>query len=146
MARRAEVALYRIYMVAGPHRHVRIVGSGRSWAPKIQPVGKPGAYYLRYKSYKKNGRRTFEGVGDDLQVALQEQKAREKTLDASTESVVPSVSGRKTLREYISQLLQKRDGPTKTERRRANRWRSFLADFSQWPCKRHPFRQHRVSR
>jgi len=129
MARRAKVALYRIYMVAGTHRYVRIVGSGRSWAPKIQPVGKPGAYYLRYKSYKKNGRRTFEGVGDDLQVALQEQKAREKTLDASTESVVPSVSGRKTLREYISQFAAKKDGPTKTERRRANRWRSFLADF-----------------
>lgn len=129
MGRRAEVALYRIYIVDGTHRYVRIVRSGRSWAPRIQPAGKPGAYYLRYK---KNGRRTFESVGDDLQVALQEQKAREKTLDASTETVVPSAPGRKTLRELISQFAAKKDGLTKTERRRANRWRSFLADFSQW--------------
>jgi hypothetical protein len=47
MGRRAEVALYRMFVIAGTHRYVRIVRSGRSWAPKIQPVGKPGAYYLR---------------------------------------------------------------------------------------------------
>jgi hypothetical protein len=129
MGRRAEVALYRIYMVDGTHRYIRIVRSGRGWAPKTHQAGKPGAYYLRYK---KNGCRTFESVGGDLHVALQEQKAREKTLDASTETVVPSTPIRKTLPEHISLFAAKKDGLTKTERRRANRWRSFLADFSHW--------------
>jgi len=79
MGRRAEVALYRIYMVDDTHRYVRIVRSGRGWAPKIQPAGKPGAFYLRYE---KNGRRT-------------EQEARKKGLDASPETVVPSPPDRK---------------------------------------------------
>jgi hypothetical protein len=92
MGRRAEVALYRIYMVDHTHRYVRIVRSGRGWAPKIQPAGKPGTFYLRYE---KNGRRTFESVGEDLQVALQEQEARKKGLDASPETVVPSPPDRK---------------------------------------------------
>jgi hypothetical protein len=72
MGRKAEVSLSRLFNVNGKHRYIRIVRSGRSWAPKIQPSGKAGAYYLRYL---KNGNRTFESVGDDLQVALQEQKA-----------------------------------------------------------------------
>jgi hypothetical protein len=85
MGRRAEVALYRIYIVDGLHRYVRIVRSGWSWAPKAHPPGQPGAYYLRYR---KNGRRAFESVGGDLRVALQEREAREKTLVGSTETVV----------------------------------------------------------
>jgi hypothetical protein len=129
MGRRAEVVLYRIYIVDGRHRYVRIVRSGRSWAPKTQPPGQPGAYYLRYR---KNGRRTFESVGGDLSVALQEREARAKTLVGSTETLLPSSPSRKTLREHISQFSAKKDGLTKTERRRANRWRSFLSDFSLW--------------
>jgi integrase/recombinase XerD len=129
MGHRAEVALYRIYIVDSRHRYVRIVRRGRSWAPKTQPPGQPGAYYLRYR---KNGRRTFESVGGDLSVALQEREAREKTLVGSTETVVPSPPSRKTLREHVSLFAAKKDGLTKTERRRANTWRSFLADFSQW--------------
>jgi hypothetical protein len=80
MGRRAEVVLYRIYIVDGRHRYVRIVRSGRSWTPKTQPPGQPAAYYLRYR---KNGRRTFESVGGDLSVALQEREARAKTLVGS---------------------------------------------------------------
>ena len=105
MGRRAEVVLYRIYVVDRRHRYARMVRSGRSWAPKIQPAGEPGAYYLRYK---KNGRRTFESVGDDLQAALQEQKAREKRLSAPTPITI--IPARKTLRDTVSEFLaEKRD-------------------------------------
>ena len=67
MGRRAEVALYRIYATEKSHQYVRIVRSGRGWAPNTEALGKPGSFYLRYM---KNGRRTFESVGDDLQVAF----------------------------------------------------------------------------
>jgi hypothetical protein len=74
MGRTAEVSLYRLIKVGGTHRYVRIVKSGRGWVPKTELVGKLGAYYLRYL---KKGSRTFESVGDDIHVALQEQKARQ---------------------------------------------------------------------
>jgi hypothetical protein len=80
MGRRAEVALYRIYATEKSHQYVRIVRSGRGWAPNTEALGKPGSFYLRYM---KNGRRTFESVGDDLQVALQEQKNRSQALSSS---------------------------------------------------------------
>jgi integrase len=129
MGRKAEVSLYRLFNVEGKHRYVRIVKSGRGWAPKTEAVGKPGAYYLRFL---KSGSRTFESVGNDIHVALQEQKARQQTVDTSTQPAVPTVPPRKNLREHISQFAAKKDGLTKTERRRANAWRSFLNDFSKW--------------
>jgi hypothetical protein len=63
---------------------------------------------------------------------MQEQKSRQHAIDASTQPVVPTVPPRKTLLEHISQFAAKKDGLTKTERRRANAWRSFLKDFSKW--------------
>jgi hypothetical protein len=101
MGRRAEVALYRMYATEKSHRYVRIVKSGRGWAPKIQHVGEPGSYYLRYL---KNGRRTFESVGDDIQVALQEQRAREKGLSAP--QPVAIIGPRKTVRDAVSDFLK----------------------------------------
>jgi hypothetical protein len=79
MGRKAEVAMYRIYATEKSHRYVRIVKSGRGWAPKTEPVGIPGSFYLRYA---KNGRRTLESVGEDLQSALQEQKNRSQALSS----------------------------------------------------------------
>ena len=74
----------------------------------------------------------MESVGNDLTIALRDKRARQQALDASTEPLVPSVPPRKTLREHISQFAAKKDGLTKTERRRANAWRSFLNDYSKW--------------
>jgi hypothetical protein len=79
MGRKAEVAMYRIYATEKSHRYVRIVKSGRGWAPKTEPVGIPGSFYLRYA---KNGRRTLESVGEDLQSALQEQKNRSQAFSS----------------------------------------------------------------
>jgi len=118
MGRRAEVALYRMYVIGGTHRYIRVVRSGRSWAPKIRPGGKPGAYYLRYK---KNGRRTYESVGEDLQVALLEQKAREKGLSAPTPITV--IPARKTLRDAASEFLAEKE---------TKNWRHMLTTFGVW--------------
>jgi len=103
MSRKAKVSLYRLFKIGGKHRYVPIVRSGRSWAPKFQPAGTPGSYYLRYRS---NGSRTFESVGDDLQVALQEQQARRASLDAPTPVTI--ISARKTVRTEMQTFLTNR--------------------------------------
>src|SRR5262245_40010533 len=103
MGRRAKVSLYRLFTVGGKHRYLPIVRKGRSWAPKIETAETPGSYYLRYL---KNGCRTFESVGDDLQVALQEQKARRTSLNPPTPVTV--ITQRKTLRMEVQTFLANR--------------------------------------
>jgi len=76
------------------------VKSGRGWAPKTEPTGTPGSYYLRYL---KNGRRTFESVGDDLQMALQELKARQASLNALTPVTI--ITQPKTVRTVVQAFL-----------------------------------------
>ncbi len=117
MGRRAKVSLYRLFTVSGKHRYVPIVRMGRSWAPKIEPTGTPGSYYLRYL---KNGRRTFESVGDDLQLALQELKARQASLNAPTPVAI--VTQRKTVRTGVQAFLANRP----------ESWRYILGVFGEW--------------
>ena len=90
---------------------------GAEWGPKIETTGTPGSYYLRYL---KNGRRTFESVGDDLQLALQEQKARHASLDAPTPLTI--ISARKTLKAEMQTFLANRP----------ESWRHILAVFGDW--------------
>jgi hypothetical protein len=65
----------------------------------------------------------------------------------STEPIVPAVPIPKTLREHISQFAAKKDGLTKTERRRANTWRSLgqehIDDFQREDF--YVFRKHLAS-
>jgi hypothetical protein len=120
MGRRVEVALYRMCATEKSHRYVRIVKSGRGWSPKSQPTGEPRAYYLRYL---KNGHRTFESVGHDIQVALQEQKARQSS--PSSEAPPGIISARKTLREATQEFLADK----------SEAWRHILGvfgDFYDW--------------
>jgi hypothetical protein len=108
----------------------RVVKKGRGYVmPRVKCPYESGSYYLRYTQ---NGSRAWESVGNDLALALQEQKARQKALETSTEPAAPTTPPRKSLREHISQFAAKKDGLTKTERRRANAWRSFLNAFSEW--------------
>lgn len=81
MGRRAKPSLYRLFTVDGKHRYVPIVRKGGSWDRKWKSPGGRVPIYLRYL---KNGSRTFASVGDDLQVALQELKARQASLSAPT--------------------------------------------------------------
>jgi hypothetical protein len=108
MGRKTEVALYRIYATEKSHRYVRIVKSGRGWAPKTELVGKPGSFYLRYA---KNGRRTFESVGEDLPWALQEQKNRSQA--PSSPSSLTIISPRQTLRDAVRDFLKDKPEATR---------------------------------
>lgn len=68
----------------------------------------------------KNGRRTFESVGDDLQVALQELKARQASLNGPTPvTIIPE---KKTLRTEVEAFLA----------HRAESWRYILGVFGDW--------------
>ena len=129
MARKSEATLWMLIKIGERSIMKRVVKKGRSYVPKVEGSYEPGSYYLRYRLH---GKRTWEGVGNDLTLARQEQKARQRTLETSAEPAAPAAPPRKTLREHISKFAAKKDGLTKTERRRANTWRSFLAEFSGW--------------
>jgi len=117
MGRRANVSLYRLFTVDGKPRYISIVRKGRSWGPKTEPTGTPGSYYLRYL---KNGKRTFESVDDELQVALQELKARQASLSAPTPvTVIPE---RKIVRTEVEAFLANRP----------ESWRYILGVFGDW--------------
>jgi hypothetical protein len=133
MARKAEATLWVLVKIGKRSIMKRVVKKGRGYVPKVEGPYEPGSYYLRYTQ---NAKRRVESVGNDLTIALQEKRARQQALDASTELVVPPVPPRKTLREHISQFRAKKDGLTKTERRRANAWRSFLIWIS---CQSNPW-------
>ena len=90
---------------------------GRSWAPKTEPTGTPGSYYLRYL---KNGRRTFESVGDDLQGALQELKARQASLNAPTPVAI--ITQPKAVRSEVQTFLANKP----------DSWRHILGVFGDW--------------
>jgi integrase len=117
VGRKAKVSLYRLFTVGGKHRYIPIVMKGRGWAPKTEPTGTPGCYYLRYM---KTGRRTFESVGDDLQVALQELKARQAFLKAPTPVAI--VTQRKTVRSEAQAFLASRP----------ESWRYILGVIGDW--------------
>jgi hypothetical protein len=117
MGRRAKVSLYRLFTLGGKHRYVPIMRKGRSWAPKIETAGMPGSYHLRYL---KNGSRTFESVGDDLRVALQEQKARR--VSHNTPTPITVITRRKTLRTEVQTFLANRP----------ESWRYILGVFGDW--------------
>src|SRR5258708_32924760 len=81
MARKAEATLWMLVKIGKRSMMKRVVQKGRSYVPKIKCPSEPGSYYLRYTQ---NAKRRVESVGNDLTIALQEQRARQQALDAST--------------------------------------------------------------
>lgn len=108
-----KVTLYRLVSKDGHNRYVRVGG-------RKNPDGELGSFYLRYRE---NGRRKWESVGEDYAVALQEQKARQASLNAPASLTI--VTARKTLRtETQTFLAEKPDA-----------WRHILGvfgDFYGW--------------
>jgi hypothetical protein len=129
MARKTEATPWMLVKIGGRTVMKRLVKKGRSYVPRVEDPYEAGSYHLRYTQHRK---RKWEWVGSDLTLALQVQKAHPRALEASTEPAAPSVPLRKALREHVSRFAAKKDGVTKTARRRANTWRSFLAEFSKW--------------
>jgi len=77
MPRKAGVTLYQLVKTPQGNRYSRMTKAARGWAQARLLEGEPGSYYLRLR---KNGKPTFESVGDDLANAVQEMKARQKAI------------------------------------------------------------------
>jgi hypothetical protein len=106
MARTAEAMLWMLLKIGKRSVMKRVVKKARGYVmPRVKCPYEPGSYYLRYT---RNGSRAWESVGNDLTLALQEQKARQKALETSTEPAAPGTPPRKSLREHISQFAAKK--------------------------------------
>ncbi len=78
MARKPEATLWMLVKVRERSAMKRIVKKGRGYVPKIEGPYESGSYYLRYTQ---DGKRIWEAVGNDLTLALQEQRARQRALE-----------------------------------------------------------------
>jgi hypothetical protein len=73
MARKTEATLWMLVKIGERSLRKRLVKKGRSYVPNVEGSYLPGSYYLRYRQ---RGKRAWESVGNDLTIALQEQRAR----------------------------------------------------------------------
>jgi len=79
MARHPKTTLWMLIKVVLKKRYVRVekAENGR-YVPAVKGPYEPGSYYLRYTL---NGKRKWESVGIDRNIALQEQKARQASVE-----------------------------------------------------------------
>jgi hypothetical protein len=92
MARHPKTTLWMLIKVVLKKRYVRVekVENGRhipvvKGTPLVRGTFEPGNYYLRYTL---NGKRKWESVGGDLNIAIQEPKARRLAVGAITRGVI----------------------------------------------------------
>lgn len=78
MGWKAKATLWMVVKIRGRSVMKRMVKKGRSYVPKIEGPYEPGYYHLRYGL---NQKRMWEAVGNDLTLALQEQRARQGALE-----------------------------------------------------------------
>jgi hypothetical protein len=78
MGWKAKATLWMVVKIRGRSVMKRMVKKGRSYVPKIESPYVPGYYHLRYTQ---NRKRMWEPVGNDLTLALQEQRARQRALE-----------------------------------------------------------------
>ena len=83
-------------------RYVRVekAANGRH-IPVVEGPYEPGSYYLRYTL---NGKRKWESVGSDLNIGLQEQKARQASLELVPSATVTTLRTCKTVTEAINEV------------------------------------------
>ena len=103
MARHPKTTLWMLIKVVLKKRYVRVekAANGR-YIPAVTSPYEPGNYYLRYTL---NGKRKWESVGSDLNIALQEQKARQASLELVPSATVTTLSTRKTVAEAITKFI-----------------------------------------
>jgi integrase/recombinase XerD len=130
MPRHAEATLWMLIKVARKKRYVRAerTANGR-YIPTVKGPYEPGPYYLRYTL---NGKRKWESVGGDLNIALQEQKARQASFETSPSTPSRTLSIRKALAEAITKFIAHKNGPGRLARRRTQSWKWLLDLFSKW--------------
>ncbi len=130
MARHPKTTLWMLIKVVLKKRYVRVekAANGR-YIPAVIVPYEPGNYYLRYTL---NGKRKWESVGSDLNIALQEQKARQASLELVPSATVTTLSTRKTVAEAITKFIANKNGEDRHAQRRARGWKWLLDLFSNW--------------
>jgi hypothetical protein len=120
MARKAEATLWIKLKIDGRSVLKRMAKSGRSYAHKVQGRYESGSYYLRYT---RNGKRWWESVGNDITLALQEQRARQSALEMQLASKSVEGPAHRILREVAGEFLATKP--------REN-WRHIINQFGEW--------------
>ena len=130
MARHPKTTLWMLIKVVLKKRYVRVkkAANGR-YIPAVIGTYEPGSYYLRYTL---NRKRKWESVGSDLNIALQEQKARQASLELVPSATVTTLSTRKTVAEAITKFIANKNGADRHAQRRARGWKWLLDLFSNW--------------
>lgn len=102
MARHPKTTLWVLIKVTLKKPCVRVekAANGR-YIPAVVGPYESGSYYLRYTQ---NGKRKWERVGSDLNIALQEQKARQASLELVPLATVTPLSTRKTVRRSYHEV------------------------------------------
>jgi hypothetical protein len=124
MARHPKTTLWMLIKVVLKKRYVRVrkAANGR-YLPVVEGPYEPGNYYLRYTL---NGKRKWESVGGDLNIALQEQKARQASLELVPSATVTTLRTSKTVAEAITKFIANKNGEDRHSQRRARGWKWLL--------------------
>jgi integrase len=120
MARKAEATVWMLAKIRKRSVMKRMVKKGRSHVPKIEGPYEPGSYYLRYTQ---NGKRIWEAVGNDLTLALQEQRARQRALETPAVLVSVPAQPKSNLRAAVAEFLNSKENKN---------WRHILTVFGDW--------------
>jgi hypothetical protein len=135
MARHPKTTLWMLIKVVLKKRYVRMekATNGR-YIPVVTGPYEPGNYYLRYTL---NGKRKWESVGGELNLALQEQKARQASLELVPSATVTTLRTSKTVAEAVTKFIANKNGEDRHAQRRARNWKWLLDLFSNWWDKTH---------
>jgi hypothetical protein len=121
MARHPKTTLWMLIKVVLKMRYVRVekAANGR-YIPAVVGPYEPGSYYLRYTL---NGKRKWKSVDSDLNIALQEQKARQASLELVPSATVTTLRTGKTVAEAITKFIANKNGEDRHAQRRARSWK-----------------------
>jgi hypothetical protein len=123
MARHPKTTLWMLIKVVLKKRYVRVEkGANGRYIPAVVGPYESGNYYLRYTL---NGKRKWESVGGDLNIALQEQKARQASIELVPSATVATLSTRKTVAEAITKFIANKNGEDRHAQRRARSWKGI---------------------
>ncbi len=99
MARKAEATLWMRIKIGERSVMKRVAKRGRSYVPDFEGPYKPGSYHLRYTQ---NEKRIWEAIGNDLTLALQEQRARQRALETPAVPVAVTTLPKRNLRDVVA--------------------------------------------
>jgi hypothetical protein len=125
-----KTTLSMLIKVVLKKRYVRVeqAENGR-YIPVVEGPYELGSYYLRYTL---NGKRKWESVGGDLNIALQEQKARQASIELVPSATAATLPTRKTVAEAIKKFIANKNGEDHHAQRRARSWKWLLDLFFNW--------------